>query len=125
MKANLEIDVLRLLAGKIKGFENAQRWNAWLTRCLRDQKMDELISVRKGIQIGMHTAQKKGLVNEQVAETYCRWIGSIDKTLRRILKARNPMLNDKVGALGTADSLEAKRQRDAEFERFLRKKGSY
>jgi len=125
VKANLEIDVLKLFAGQIKGFENSKKWNAWLTRCLNDQKMDELINVRKGIQIGMHTIQKKGLVTEQIAETYCRWIGSIDKTLRRILKARNPMLNDRVNALGTADSLEAKRQRDAEFEAYLRKKGSY
>ena len=125
MKANLEIDVLKLFAGQIKGFENAKKWNAWLTRCLERNNMDELINVRKGIQIGMHTAQRKGLVNDQLAETYCRWIGSIDKTLRRVLKKRQPMLNDKVGAISVGDSLEQKRQRDSEFEKFLRKKGSY
>lgn len=125
MKANLEIDVLKLFAGQIKNFENAKKWNVWLTKCLDDDNMNELIAVRKGIQIGMHTAQRKGLVTEKLAETFCRWIGSIDKTLRRLLKKRNPMLNDKVGALSVGDSLETKRQRDAEFEKFLRKKGSY
>lgn len=120
----LEIDVLKLFAGKIKNFENTTRWNAWLTWCLETDKLDELINVRKGIQMGMATAQRKGLVNEKLAEMFCRWTGSIEATMRKILKRRDRLANDKVGnPFKTKRTLAEKRARDAEFELFLRKKG--
>lgn len=123
MKANAEIDVLKLFAGQIKGMESTKKWNAWLTKCLDNDNLDELIHVRYGIQVGMASAQRKGLVTEPLAEMFCRWTGSIDKTCRKIVKARMRMANDKVNnPFATKKSLAEKRQRDADLERFLRKK---
>lgn len=111
---NYEVDVLKLLAGQIKNLEDSHAWNRWLTKCLAQESLNELINFRYGIQMGMATAQRKGLVNEKLAETYARWIGSIDKTLRRIITKRSKIArHDKNKPL--------KRDRDAEFERFLRK----
>ena len=70
----------------------------------------------------MASAQKKSLVTEDLAVAYCRWIGSIDKTLRRIVKRRHTMANDVVNnPHATAKTLEEKRKRDMELELFLRK----
>jgi hypothetical protein len=120
----LEIDVIKLYAGKIKNLESTAKWNRWLRWCLTTDKLDELISVRKGIQMGMATTQRKGLVTEQLAEMFCRWTGSIEATMRKIIKRRDRLANDHVNnPFGTAKSLSEKRARDVSFEEFLRKKG--
>lgn len=119
----LEIDVLKLYAGKIKNFEDTKAWNRWLTKCLKNDNLDELMNVRKGLQMGMATVQRNGMVMQEVADTFCRWTGSIESTARKIIKKRHLMANDstKNKQFQTADSLVEKRQRDAEFEKFLRK----
>lgn len=120
----LEVDVLKLYAGRIKNLENTKKWNLWLTWCLEQDKMDELVKMRKGLQIGMATAQRKGLVSTPLAEMFCRWIGSIEATMRKILKRRDRLANDIVkNKFKTAKTLEEKRQRDVDFELFLRKNG--
>lgn len=118
-----EIDVLKLYAGTIKGFENSGKWNSWLSRCLRHNKLDELVNARKGIQMGMATVQRNSLMTEELAVMYARWIGSIESTMRKIVKQRHLMANDstKNKKFQTKDTLLEKRQRDADFELFLRK----
>lgn len=119
----LEIDVIKLYAGQIKNFENNKRWNAWLRHCLVHDKMDELLNVRKGLQMGMASAQRKSLVTEQIAEMFCRWTGSIESTMRKILRNRDRLANDHVNnPYATGRTLDEKRLRDASFEKFLRKK---
>lgn len=105
-----EIDVLKLYSGQIKGFENHDSWNLWLSDCRKFQKINELVHVRKGIQIGMASCEKKKLSNESIVNTYCRWIGSIDKTIRLILKDKQYYSKDK----------KTKKLQDADLESFLR-----
>lgn len=86
---NNEIDIMKLYSGQIKGFEDHAAWNNWLSECLINNKINELVTVMNGLQRGMASAEKKKLTNESIINTYCRWIGSIDKTIRRIMKKNN------------------------------------
>ena len=120
----LEVDVLKLYAGKIKNLESTARWNHWLTWCLKYDKLDELEKMRKGLQMGMATAQRKGLASTPLAEMFCRWTGSIESTMRKVLKKRDSLCNDRSASakkFGTAKTLDEKRQRDIDFELWLRK----
>ena len=83
-----EIDILKLYSGLLKGFEDNKAWNIWLTKCLNTDNLNELIAARRGIQIGMTSAQKKRLTNDSINVTFCRWISSIDRTVRKIVKKR-------------------------------------
>jgi hypothetical protein len=113
MGANMttqEIDVLKLYAGTIPGFADNMAWNRWLSLCLNSGNLNELMSVRKGIQMGMATAQKKNLVSEELAVIFCRWTHSIDLTVKKIIKKREGKLQHK-----------DKKQLDNDMEIFLRK----
>ena len=116
----IEIDILKLYAGTLKGFEDSKAWNVWLTKCLNTHNINELIQVRKGLQMGMASAEKSKLLNEEMVNTWCRWIGSIDKNIRRIVKAKDRLQNDSTKTAG-AGGLDEKRNRDIELEKFLRK----
>lgn len=118
----LEIDVIKLYAGAIKGFEDHTKWNAWLRRCEKTKNLNELVNVRKGLQIGMHTAERKKLTSDALAIAFSRWIGSIEKTMRKIVKDVDSLHNDKVSR-ALKDNMKAlgeKRDRDAAFEKWLR-----
>lgn len=106
-----EIDIIKLYAGQIKGFENNEAWNIWLSDCRNKQKIDELVRVRTGLQLGMANCEKRKMSNESIVNTYCRWIGSIEKTIRGIVSDRQDLKGDHV----------AKKQRDSDIEVFLRK----
>lgn len=134
------IDLLKLYSGKMEGFEddflaqnqdegavfNAhrahkalhshQKWNAWLLRCYQQNNLQQLIDVRYRLQVGMDVLVKKRLNNQRIAEMYVRWVGSIDKTARRLIKKMYPIPKD-----GGPKALEAKRKRDQAFEEYLRK----
>jgi len=115
MKPTEEIDIISLYAK----YDSAY-WNAYLTKCLNNLDMAELLKTRRGLQVGMANAEKKKLVNEAIANTWCRWIGSLDKTIRKVVKAKDKLRNDGVG---TAENcgLDEKRTRDGKLESFLRR----
>jgi len=105
-----EIDIIKLYAGQIQGFENAEAWNTWLRACRKGQKVNELVTVRKGLQIGMTNAEKKKLTDEKINNTFCRWMGSIDKTLRLIMKDKGQYNTD----------YKTKKERENDLEKYLR-----
>lgn len=98
-------------------------WNAFLTRCLETNAMNQLIKVRYGVQAGMDDAVKNGFKNnEKLAVFYCRLLKSLEDTAKKIIRKTNPMPNDNHLRKGlTAESLEAKRKRDQALEQFLKK----
>lgn len=124
------IDVVKLYTGTLEGFEDGtlstntktmfdstkvfeavsshQKWNEWLTRCYKSKNVNELVRVRYGLQLGMDAAVKKKLVTQGLIEMFPRWIGSIDKTIRKIVKNKKHTKNEK-------------RMTDAELELYLRK----
>lgn len=128
MSVNEEVDVLRLYAGTLRGFHDDefstahQKWNNWLKDCFAHNQFDLLIAVRRGIQIGISNVQRKGLMTEDIAAMYCRWIGSIDKTIRRIIKNRQTTGNDFIDkTFHSADNLKTKRERDVALEEYLKR----
>jgi len=104
-----EIDVVKLYSGTLKNFEDAKAWNRWLKKCVSNNNINELVSVRKGLQIGIASAEKKKLVNEDIAATFCRWINSIDKTIRQIARSNSNKLDYK-----------NKKELDNNIEKYLR-----
>ena len=106
-----EIDILKLYSGQIKGLEDNHAWNRWLADCKKYEKINDLVHVRTGIQMGMAACEKRKMSNESIVNTFCRWIGSIDKTIRAIVKNKQDL----------SMNYEAKKQRDKELEIFLRK----
>ena len=124
-----EIDVIRLYSGTMKGFEDDaastahDKWNKWLSRCVKYHNLDGLMSTRRGLQMGMATAQKNGLVTEGLAELFARWIGSIDRSIKKIVKARALTGNDFIDKKHhDKKNYKTKQERDAELEKYLRKK---
>jgi len=96
------------------------KWNKWLTRCLKNKDLEELVKVKYGIQLGMDDLVKTKMNTPFVNEMFCRLIKSIENTAWSIIKKRNPMPNDIVGNTETNNkTLEAKRKRDLEFNNFL------
>jgi hypothetical protein len=111
-----EVDVLQLVATS-----STEKWNLWLQKCLANDNLEELLRFRRGIQMGMSTAANKGLVTEKLAVLFCRWTGSIENTIRKIVKRRDRKQNDNVHtAVKTINALADKRERDAALEQFLR-----
>jgi hypothetical protein len=119
------IDIIQLYAiSKDNTFPFS--WNAFLTRCLETNSINELVKVRYGIQAGMDDAVKRGFQgNEKLTVFYCRVLKSIEDTAKKIIRKTNPMPNDNHLKKGlTAETLKAKRKRDQSLEQFL-KKSSY
>jgi len=124
------IDVVKLYTGTLEGFEDDvlsvntktsfdstkvfkavsshEKWNEWLTRCFKSKNINELVRVRYGLQLGMDDAVKKRLTTQGLIEMFPRWIGSIDKTIRKIVKNKK-------------HTKDEKRMTDSELESYLRK----
>lgn len=116
------IDILKLYSGHYPLLKDTKAWNAWLTKCLNEDKLNELVRFRYGLQVGMAKLKKNNLDTEKIVETWCRWIGSIDKTIRRIVKRREMYANDQVKKDHHSDKqLKSKRDRDSNLEKWLRK----
>jgi len=139
------IDLLKLLSGKEEMFIDSvqfpdenfaihktitkrlssshSKWNDWLKKCLDTKNLDDLIRVRYGIQVGMDDLSKIGLNTAAISEMYCRWIGSIDKTARKVIKKKNPFpnLNKITDPTIFKKVYKVKKIIDSEFEVFLRK----
>lgn len=132
------IDLLKLLAGREPEFFDSnskpggedevkfqaksvgtshQKWNKWLAKCLQRKNLEDLIRVRYGLMVGADDLNKQNLMTQDVAEMYCRWIGSIERTARKIIQMRQPFPKDP----DNFNIIELKRKRDLDFEVFLRR----
>ena len=103
---------------------SSQEWNAFLTQCLRSHNIQSLVSTRYALQAGMADLAKKKLNSEKMIEFFIRLERSIEKTLQRILREKEPNPCD--NPLLSFDSIEfkdEKNQRDNELELFLKRTG--
>jgi hypothetical protein len=109
---------------KLYATHSATEWNNMLSGCLRKLDMNRLIQVRYQIQAGMTDLEKKKLNTDDMNVWYCRLINSIDKTLRKIHKIKNPMMGDNPldNKKQTKKQLEDKRTRDQALAAHLHKK---
>lgn len=114
--SNAKADV----SASARAFKAHEKWNAWLTTCLETNNMNELIRTRYRLQIGMDDLVKKNLNTPEISQMFVRWVASIERTARQIIKRQNPKPKD----LDQKDFLRWKQYKksiDTEFEKFLRK----
>lgn len=116
------IDILKLYSGQIPGLKNTDEWNKYLRLCFKNRDVKSLVDFRYRLQCGMVELEKQKLTNQKIIDQFCRWIGSIEKTIRRINKAVNSNPNDFYKHNeSTNKSLKEKRIRDENLEKYLRK----
>jgi hypothetical protein len=115
------IDLMALYA---KGSANG--WNEFLTECLAKRNTARLANIRYALQAGMDDLAKRKLNDDKMNLFYIRLLKSTEKTMKAILRDKypNPFDNtalDKNKEFATAQWKEIKKNRDHEFELFLRK----
>ena len=109
------IDVMELYS---KG--NAKNWNNWLRRCYKARDINQLLAVKKELQIGMDNLTKQKLQNRDIANTFLRWCRSIDLTIKKIVRAKDPNPCDNpLIAKSNLEHIDHKKKRDLALEKFL------
>lgn len=111
-----EIDFLSLY---IKG--DVHKWNHFLSVCLEYRDLPSLEKVLYGIQVGMDKLVKEKLNTDKVNLVFVRMQKSIEDTMKKILKLKNPNPLDNPFHKGTIAQTVAKKARDEQIERYLRR----
>ena len=75
---------------KLQATQNSTTWNHWLTSCLINERVQELVKTRYGLQVGYDDLVKKKLNTPKTEELFLRWTKSIETTLKRIWRKQNP-----------------------------------
>lgn len=109
------LDPIKLYAGM-----DAKAWNCWLRDCLNKKDLNQLIEVKKRLQMGMDVLSKSKLNDRKISCQFLRWCKSIDETVTKIIRRNefNPCDNP----LEAAKNMEhhaAKKKRDYAVEKFL------
>jgi len=99
---------------------STKKWNAYLTRCLKNKSIDELLQMRQRLQRGMNNLVKQKMNTEEMNLWFIRLQRSTEVTLRKIWKEKhfNPNYNP---ATAQGEYVLEKRRLDNEFEIMLRK----
>jgi len=114
---HLKIDLLNLYAKT-----SSTEWNKFLTKCLQKQDLHTLQSVLYGVQLGMDDLAKQKLNTEKVNVWFVRLQRSIEITMKRIIKSKNPSpLDNPHNANEWGHKLSEKRKRDHEIELYLKR----
>ena len=106
-----------------------EKWNEFLTTCLANNDINELIKVLYGIQVGMRDLSIQGLNTDKVTQWFIRLQRSLEKTAKQIIQKKYPFPNDdpkyKFKTLDTKKmaeaTLQAKRKRDQELNKFIKR----
>lgn len=110
------IDLLEL-----KAKSSASSWNKLLSDALIREDIMLLQKLLYGIQAGMSDAAKNKHNTRDIVDLFIRLQRSIENTAKKIYRKRFPNPCDDPFLAGKfLDRREAKRKRDAEFERFIR-----
>ena len=106
-QGHLKIDLLNLYAKT-----NHTEWNNFLSKCLRNQDLHSLEKVFYGIQLGMNDLAKNKLNTEKINIWFIRLQRSIELTMKRIIKNKQPSpLDNPHNAKQWAHKIEEKRKR--------------
>lgn len=114
------VDLLKLYA---KGSNNG--WNEFLNECFDNQDSNRLARMRRALQVGMDDLVKKKLNNDAIDIWFLRLQKSIENTIVKISRFRNPNPFDKGVTSKDADPKlkSLKKSRDKDVEDFLKKSG--
>lgn len=107
---------------KLQAEWSHREWNQFLTGCLRTNDLEKLALTRNRLQRGMDLAAKKKLNCEKLQLLFIRLQTSIENTMRQIVRKKYPSPCDNPLIAGQhMDELSAKRLRDQELERYLKR----
>ena len=111
------IDLLKLY------FEsNPKEWNAYLSRCLKNQDTKELEKTYYGLAAGMTDLANQNLNTANMVNTFLRMQKSIENTLKQIWRKENPNpLYDPLYKGDKARHYNEKKYLDDRFEQFLKR----
>lgn len=113
------IDIVKLFA---EG--DYTEWNLFLTNCFKKRDIEKLAITRRRLQAGMAIAAKKKLNTEKVIHLFIRLQNSIENTIKRIVRAKDPNpCDDPHIAMDHLEAKGAKKERDQAMERMLKKTG--
>lgn len=101
---------------------NNKAWNDFLTQSYLDKNISGLINVLRRLECGMDKLQKQKLNTEELCVFFIRLQRSIENTLKKIFRDqnKNPLYNPKNKNVYDRH-IKDKKQKDQEFESFLRK----
>lgn len=112
-----KIDLLALYAKADTG-----EWNKFLTTCLRKHDLPALEKVLYGIQLGMNDLAAKKMNTEKMITFFLRLQRSVENTMKQLIKMKEPHpLDNPDNKDKLADTVESKRLREQNIERYLRK----
>lgn len=112
-----KIDLLKLYANT-----DVKQWNTFLSTCLAHQDLHALEKTLYGLQLGMNDLVKKKLNTDKMNAFFIRLQRSVENTIKGIIKAKEPHpLDNAFNKEKYVHLIDAKRQRDQDIERFLRK----
>ena len=116
-RQNDAIDIVKLYA---EG--DTKTWNIFLTNSLKKHDLAGLARTRNRLQRGMVLAAKQKLNTEPIQLWFIRLQRSIEMTMKKIVREKYPNPCDNpLTAKEHLEFREAKRRRDEELERYLRK----
>lgn len=114
------IDLIRLYSQY-----SPQEWNGWLTKCYKNQDLNELSRTLYAVQAGMDHMAKQKLTGEVFSVWFVRLTRSIEKTMKQIIRQKYPSPLDNPAYKGVPEDqlkfIAIKRKRDQELEKFIRK----
>lgn len=112
-----KIDILKLYANG-----DSSKWNQMLSQCYAKKDLHTLEKVLYGIQLGMQDLVKKKMNTEKVNILFIRLQKSIEKTIRDIIRLKNPHpLDDPLNKDKFGHLIDSKKERDHSIEGYLRK----
>lgn len=103
---------------------DTKKWNAFLTKCDKNNDVKALEKMRYGMMVGMDNLAKQKLNTDQVVVLYVRMLKSLEKTAKGIFRRKypNPLDSAKRNA-EYMHFLEDKRKRDHELELYFKRSG--
>ena len=119
MRKNESIDLVKLYATS-----SVAKWNRFLTSCERNRDLNTLANMRYSLQAGMVDLAKKKLNSDKMQLWFIRLQTSIERTMRTIVRLRNPNpCDDPLKAANNLQHRSKKKARDHELELLLKKSG--
>lgn len=91
-------------------------WNEFLTECHNTKNINKLAKVKRELQEGMAALAKTKLNTDDINTQFARWVSSIEKTARKIIREKYPV--DKTDTKTSKANLKA---RHFELANFFRK----
>lgn len=116
---NDTIDILKLYSTG-----STEKWNTVLSACYDENNVEGLNRIRIGLQRGMDQLVKQKLNSEKICTMYLRWVHSLERTMKAIVKRTNPTQSDIIGISNndrSATEVQRKRDRDNQLEKFLQR----